>query len=182
MLNIWFIDDNENFMDAMKRCLSMDTEEDYGIFDGKIGIKFLDPGIDGSSIVNTIQNASHDSSLAPDIIFLDLRYPADKRNAMTETSDNADPLQLSGMKILDAILHNDTFNSCYPIIFSEVSLNETHKNEIIEKYNYLDRSIRFIEKNSKLQEIKLKIDGINSYVATKNCDTMKAMIRLFRTK
>jgi len=181
MFNVWFIDDDENFIDAMKRCLGIDIDANEGIFNQRIRVKFLDPGIDGSSIINIINNAKHkSSSIAPDVIFLDLRYPIDKRRAMTVTSNSTiDPLKLSGIKVLEAISKNDIFDSCYPIIFSEVSLNQTNKDEIINNYNYRERSMRFIEKNPMLHDITLDIDGVNSYIATKNCDSMKTMIKIF---
>lgn len=177
MLEIWFIDDDENFMEAMKRCLKIPTDKDYGIYNGRIAVHFKDPGIDGSSIINSINNATHQTSSVPDIIFLDLRYPLDKRNAITADNDSIiDPLGLSGIKILKAINDNNIYNACFPIIFSEVSLNETNKQNIISKFGYISRSLKFIEKNSNLSELSLQINGIDQYIATKNCDSLKVII------
>ncbi len=174
MTTIWFIDDNELFLEAMKKCLKIDANKNYGVFENKISVNFFDPGIDGLNIIEIINNARRDFS-TPDVIFLDLRYPVDKRSGETN------PMKLSGIKILDAMKQNSLFDSSYPVIFSEVALNEHHINEIKEKYNYSARNVKFIEKNPLLHEIQLKINGIDSYIATKNCDSMKEIMRKFIT-
>jgi len=178
MLTIWFIDDNENFMEAMKKCLGIDVEKEYGIFNNRIRINFLDPDIDGTNIIKTIEQAGHDTSIIPDIIFLDLRYPVDKRNVMNidENNEIIDPLKLSGINILNALKENECFDACFPIIFSEVSLNETNKNEIKTLFNYNSRELLFMKKHNNLSDIRLQINGLDRYVATKNCDSLKKII------
>lgn len=177
MLEVWFIDDDENFIEAMKRCLKIKSDDDSGIFNNRIRVSFKDPGIDGSGIVNSINNAAHDTASIPDVIFLDLRYPIDKRNALADNNTVMDPLSLSGIKILKAIFENNTYDACFPIIFSEVSLNETNKDDIKKKFNYVTRTVKFIEKNPILSEINLQINGVDEYIATKNCDSLKVIIQ-----
>lgn len=170
MFTIWFIDDDENFMDTVKECLKISKDKDYGVFDGRIAIHFKDPHIDGQGIIDTITYQSHSIADIPDLIFLDLRYPVDKKNNVI------DVMSLSGIKILKAIAQNEIFNSTNVCIFSEVPLDETAKENIKKMLNFSERKQLFIDKHKmKLSSNDIEINKLKYYLS-KNCNSLQKII------
>ncbi|MDD2356450.1 MAG: hypothetical protein PHX13_00895 [Thiovulaceae bacterium] len=174
MLNIWFIDDNDAFLKTIRTCLGVKQKSMSGVYKNSVSITILDANIDGSSIVNTIRDSGHKTSHIPDFVFLDLRFPIDKRQASTNI-DN-DPLKLSGIKILDAIIENDVYKSTIPIIFTAVSLDQHVKDSLTKRMSLQKRRILIKEKFPDMKDMNISIDGIDGFIASKNCDSLQELV------